>query len=85
MCLQYEKLKNPEVWRDAATQIFFSLGLGFGGVIAYSSYNDFKNDCRKDALTVSIINSATSIFASLVVFAVLGFKAFTMNEACVNR
>ncbi|XP_039254002.2 sodium-dependent neutral amino acid transporter B(0)AT2-like [Styela clava] len=81
----YSRLKDPEVWRDAATQIFFSLGLGFGGVIAYSSYNDIKNDCRKDALTVSIINSATSIFASIVVFAVLGFKAFSMNEECLDR
>ncbi|CAK8683357.1 sodium-dependent neutral amino acid transporter B(0)AT3-like [Clavelina lepadiformis] len=79
------KLADPNVWRDAATQIFFSLGLGFGGVIAYSSYNDVKNNCKKDAITVSIINCASSLFASLVIFCVLGFKAHHKSQICIDR
>ncbi|NXS40919.1 S6A15 protein, partial [Balaeniceps rex] len=27
-----------QAWRQAATQVFFALGLGFGSVIAYASY-----------------------------------------------
>ncbi|XP_017921226.1 PREDICTED: sodium-dependent neutral amino acid transporter B(0)AT3 isoform X2 [Capra hircus] len=36
-------LQNPRVWLDAATQIFFSLSLAFGGHIAFASYNPPRN------------------------------------------
>ncbi|KAM8867206.1 sodium-dependent neutral amino acid transporter SLC6A17-like isoform 2-T4 [Synchiropus picturatus] len=78
-----EKMLEPQVWREAATQVFFALGLGFGGVIAFSSYNKMDNNCHFDAVLVSFINFFTSILATLVVFAVLGFKANIMNEKCV--
>ncbi|KAM4651449.1 sodium-dependent neutral amino acid transporter B(0)AT2-like isoform 1-T2 [Discoglossus pictus] len=73
-----------QVWRQAATQVFFALGLGFGSVIAYSSYNDRYNNCHFDAILVSFINFMTSILATLVVFAVLGFRANVITEKCVE-
>ncbi|XP_031644961.1 sodium-dependent neutral amino acid transporter B(0)AT1 isoform X3 [Oncorhynchus kisutch] len=39
----WEILKNPQVWLDAATQIFFSLSVAFGGLISFSSYNSQNN------------------------------------------
>lgn len=80
---QLEIMLEPQVWREAATQVFFALGLGFGGVIAFSSYNKRDNNCHFDAVLVSFINFLTSILATLVVFAVLGFKANILNEKCV--
>lgn len=72
-----------QVWRQAATQVFFALGLGFGSVIAYSSYNDRNNNCHFDAILVSFINFMTSILATLVVFAVLGFRAKDITKQCI--
>ncbi|XP_075993122.1 sodium-dependent neutral amino acid transporter B(0)AT2 [Genypterus blacodes] len=72
-----------QVWRQAATQVFFALGLGYGSVIAYSSYNPVHNNCHRDALMVSGINFMTSVLASLVVFVVLGFRAKNIALHCV--
>ncbi|XP_029954171.1 sodium-dependent neutral amino acid transporter B(0)AT2-like [Salarias fasciatus] len=84
----YPKLEiwaDVQVWRQAATQVFFALGLGFGSIIAYSSYNPKSNNCHRDAFTVSTINFVTSVLATLVVFSVLGFRAKNMVLACVAR
>ncbi|XP_029485237.2 sodium-dependent neutral amino acid transporter B(0)AT2-like [Oncorhynchus nerka] len=84
----YPKLEiwgEVQVWRQAATQVFFALGLGFGSVIAYSSYNPRSNNCHRDALTVSTINFLTSVLATLVVFAVLGFRAREVSIHCVKH
>ncbi|XP_072290905.1 sodium-dependent neutral amino acid transporter B(0)AT2 [Eucyclogobius newberryi] len=80
---QVHIMLDPKVWREAATQVFFALGLGFGGVIAFSSYNKRDNNCHFDAVLVSFINFLTSVLATLVVFAVLGFKANIMNDKCI--
>ncbi|KAK2842681.1 hypothetical protein Q5P01_012881 [Channa striata] len=78
-----EIMLEAKVWREAATQVFFALGLGFGGVIAFSSYNKRDNNCHFDAVLVSFINFFTSVLATLVVFAVLGFKANIMQSKCI--
>ncbi|CAK6443137.1 unnamed protein product [Pipistrellus nathusii] len=82
---QLKKMLEPQAWREAATQVFLALGLGFGGVIAFSSYNKEDNNCQFDAMLVPLINFFTSILATLVVFAVLGFKANVVNERCIKE
>ncbi|XP_005857962.1 PREDICTED: sodium-dependent neutral amino acid transporter B(0)AT3 isoform X2 [Myotis brandtii] len=80
-----QTLQSPRVWLDAATQIFFSLSLAFGGHIALASYNPPRNDCEKDAVTIALINSMTSLYASIAVFSVLGFKAANDYGHCLDR
>ena len=36
----YDVLATAQVWLDAGTQVFFSMSLAVGGIIAFSSYND---------------------------------------------
>ncbi|XP_011808052.1 PREDICTED: sodium- and chloride-dependent transporter XTRP3 isoform X2 [Colobus angolensis palliatus] len=80
-----EQLANPKAWINAATQIFFSLGLGFGSLIAFASYNEPSSNCQKHAIIVSLINSFTSIFASIVTFSIYGFKATFNYENCLKK
>ncbi|XP_023228941.1 sodium-dependent neutral amino acid transporter B(0)AT3-like [Centruroides sculpturatus] len=81
----WSKLQDPVVWLEAGTQIFFSLGLAFGGLIAFSSYNPVHNNCLRDAILVSLTNCGTSMFAGIVVFSVLGFKAHMTHKKCIEE
>ncbi|XP_033833386.1 solute carrier family 6 member 4a [Periophthalmus magnuspinnatus] len=69
------KLLSTTVWIDAAAQIFFSLGPGFGVLLAFASYNPFHNNCYKDALVTSSVNCLTSFISGFVIFTVLGYMA----------
>ncbi|VDK89419.1 unnamed protein product [Litomosoides sigmodontis] len=80
----FKMLLDIDVWTAASTQIFFSLGPGFGVLLALSSYNDFQNNCYRDALVTSFINCGTSFFAGFVIFATLGYMS-TITNLPVNE
>lgn len=68
-------LTDSAVWVAAYGQIFFSLSVGFGIMITYSSYLKPKTDLTGSGLVVGFGNSSFEILAGIGVFAALGFMA----------
>lgn len=69
---QWDKLLDPIVWYSAVTQAFFSLGICFGAIIMYSSYNDFHHNVYRDAMIVTTLDTFTSLLAGCTIFSILG-------------
>ncbi len=81
----FEALKDPATWLAAYGQIFFSLTLGFGVMIAYASYMPRDSDITNNAFITSFANCATSFLAGFVVFSVLGFLAYQKGGVDVSE
>lgn len=52
----FSALANPQVWLEAAGQIFFTLSVGFGVILTYSSYLKANDDVVLSGLTASATN-----------------------------
>jgi solute carrier family 6 amino acid transporter-like protein 5/7/9/14 len=73
---QWEALLRPTVWKNAVVQVFFSLAICMGTLTTYSSFNRFSHNIYRDAAIISVVDTATSLLASAVVFSVLGHLAY---------
>ncbi len=80
----FSALLDPEIWIAAASQIFFTLSISMGIMIAYASYVKKNQDIAKDALWTAILNSLISIVAGFVVFGTLGFLAMQKSMAVAD-
>ena len=73
------KLGEIDTWYEAATQVVYSLSLALGGIVALSSYNRSSGKCQRDVIIIAAIDTATSLFAGLVVFTFLGCMAHAVD------
>lgn len=71
----FSKIANWNVWIAAYGQIFFTLTLSFGVMIAYASYLPKRTDIVKNALITSLVNCFYSFVAGFAVFSVLGYMS----------
>lgn len=54
-------LLNPDLWLTAAGQIFYSLSIGFGTVLAYASYVAKRKDIALCSLTANAANEVVEV------------------------
>ncbi|CAH0564757.1 unnamed protein product [Brassicogethes aeneus] len=73
------KLMDAKVWYAAITQCFFSLNVGFGSIIMYSSYNNFDHNINRDALVVTSLDTCTSLLSGVTIFGILGNLAYNIG------
>lgn len=78
---EWTALTDPAVWAAAYGQIFFSLSIGFGIMITYSSYVHRHTDMTGSGMVVGLSNSAFELLAGIGVFAALGFMAQATSVA----
>lgn len=71
-----DRLKDPKVWIDAGTQIFFSYAICLGSLTSLGSYNKFTFNSYKWCLLLSGFNSGASVVSGFAIFSVLGFMSF---------
>ncbi|KAL4710706.1 hypothetical protein ACJJTC_004351 [Scirpophaga incertulas] len=76
---EWELLKQSRPWVNAASQIFNSIGVAFGSMIMFASYNRFDNNFLHDTLAVSLINAVTSLIVGIFTFATIGNIAIEQN------
>ena len=71
----FKKLGDPQVWIEAYGQIFFSLSVGFGIMMAYASYMPKNSEINNATRITAFANSGTSFIAGFAVFSILGYFA----------
>ena len=62
---------DPQTWRMAAGQAFFSLGVGTGVLITYGSYIPRNVNILASSAAVTVTNSAISLTAGVAVFSII--------------
>lgn len=80
----FEKLLDPSIWVAAYGQVFFSLSIGFGIMIAYASFLPKKSDIINSALIIALSDGATAFIGGFAVFGALGYYANMTGQVVQN-
>lgn len=58
---KFETLQGANVWADAASQIFYSLGIACGSLVTLASYSKFTNNCHRCDFIKIILQSCVAL------------------------
>lgn len=75
----WSELLNPQLWLAAFSQVFFSLSIGVGIMIAYGSLKKENSDIAGSTIWIALGNFAVSIMSGFVVFGTLGYMALSQG------
>jgi NSS family neurotransmitter:Na+ symporter len=75
LAIDFSRIGDLDVWVAAYGQIFFTLSLGFGIMIAYASYLPENVNLMRSSVIVGCTNSLYEMVAGIGVFALLGYMA----------
>lgn len=59
---------TPSVWLGAMGQAFFSLSLGLGCLITYSSYFTRQTRLLRSAATIAVLDTMVAVLAGVIIF-----------------
>jgi NSS family neurotransmitter:Na+ symporter len=76
---ELDEVMNPDVWRAAASQAFFSLSLGMGGMLTFASYLKRDQNLPESATIVAFTDFGVAFVAGLLVFPVI--YSFGLQQA----
>eukprot|EP00915_Cephaloidophora_sp_WS-2016_P005107 GHVH01006793.1.p1 GENE.GHVH01006793.1~~GHVH01006793.1.p1 ORF type:complete len:863 (+),score=75.18 GHVH01006793.1:141-2729(+) len=75
--VDFDLLSSPQVWVNAVSQIFFSLGIGYGALINCTSFTNSSNPVIYDACIFLVGNWFTSVLVASVCFMTVGVMEHT--------
>lgn len=75
----FSGIMEPEVWKGAFSQIFFTLSLGLGTMTAYASYLPKDADATNNSFVVACLNCGFEFIAGIAIFSLL--FAFAINPS----
>ncbi len=74
-----EGILDPNVWRGAFGQMFFSLSLGMGILTAYASYLPKNSNHVNNSMLISFLNCSFELIAGIAIFSLL--FVYSLNPA----
>ena len=72
-------LGSADLWKDALSQAFFSMNIGFGLTILYASFNSQRQSVVQSGLMIAAGDAVVSLMAGLAMFGTLGWMAVSQG------